>query len=76
MKTCEAIQESLIEVLADGMNPGREVEAHLAGCSVCTAAAREIARVWALLGEDQDQPLPVLSPCSGAVMSQCTDQCH
>jgi hypothetical protein len=61
MRTCENIQESLVAVLAGETAPDPETERHVAGCAECSLAARELARTWALLGQEPDRPLPVLS---------------
>jgi hypothetical protein len=37
------------------------MERHLEGCEECAVAARELGQVWALLGEELDTPLSVLS---------------
>ena len=61
MKSCEAIQEELVAVLAGEAAPDPETERHLARCAECAAAARELSRTWALLGQDAEIPLPVLA---------------
>jgi HEAT repeat protein len=61
MKICDIVQESLVAVLAGEEAPDQEMERHVATCEACSRAARELARTWALLGQEPDRPMPVLT---------------
>jgi HEAT repeat protein len=60
--TCGQVEEALVAVVTGQPAVAeRELERHLAACGPCRQAAREMARIWALLGDDPESPLPALA---------------
>lgn len=56
---CQDIQDALVEVITQERLSDQVIEAHLAQCENCTQFAQETARIWRVLGQDQDVPLPL-----------------